>query len=394
MPHFSRPFTRTIALCSMLTLIQIVQPTQAQPSGSAREAPIPAVKLVSPTPTGGPVERNFQGRVVAKDTLELAFEVGGELVELSLTEGSRIARGTPVAALDLAPFERSVRRAELTLAQSERALARASQLAAGNATSQAAAQDAQTARDLAQVTLAEAQEALSNATLVSPFDTLVATRLVAPHTIIEPGVPIARLHDLSQTRVEIDIPERLVNSIPSLADVRFEAAKWQASGAFPAAPDFRDENQSLSLGNSSSAFARLPLELVGFETETGPVGQSYTATLKLPTETGEPALLPGSSITVSASVPAIADGTLLLPASALLSGNDRSASVMVFEPDSDAGGTVRRVPVLVSSRDGASFFVQGIAEGVEVVGVGAHRLQDGDRVRRWSGLFISEEEKL
>jgi multidrug efflux pump subunit AcrA (membrane-fusion protein) len=67
-------------------------------------------------------------------------------------------------------------------------------------------EDAETTRDLAEIALRAARAALADATLTAPFDALVAARLIPPQSIVEPGQPLIRLHDMSEVRVEIDLP--------------------------------------------------------------------------------------------------------------------------------------------------------------------------------------------
>lgn len=331
------------------------------PSGDP--APIPTVKLVSPTAWGGDRVRTFFGRVAARETTDLSFEVGGRLVELPIVEGQTLKEGALVAALDREPFERAVRRAELELERTERELDRATQLARANVAAEVRAEDALTARDLAEVALTDAKEALKDAALTAPFEALVAERLAPAFSNVTPGQPVARLHDMSEVRVEIDVPERLLQSVPDPGDIDFAA---RVPGL--------DEP--------------VPLTLREFEAQTGAVGQSFQVTLALP-DLGVATLIPGASLTVEATAHT-GDASLSLPPSAILAEADGSAHVFVYEPGEDGTGTLARRPVELASPTGTDFVVTGIEPGTEVVGAGVHLVSDGQQVRPFTGLRVGE----
>jgi RND family efflux transporter MFP subunit len=305
--------------------------------------------------------RRFYGEIAARETVDLAFEVGGRLDQLIPEEGARVAKGTALAALEEDPFQRALERAELNLAQAEREARRVRALTERAVNPEARAEDAETARDLAEVAMRDAQAALADATLTAPFDALVASRLTPAQSIVSPGQPILRLHDMSEIRVEIDFPERLFVVAGGLEAITFTAT----------APD----------GTA------LPLRLVAFQPDTSRVGQSYRVTLAFTSDPGA-AVLPGASVTVTAAVPSGATG-VSVPATALVAQNDRTAAVLMVEGAGDAP-TLRSVPVTVAAPTGTGFVVEGLPPGAEIVAAGAHRLTDGQTVRRFTDLRVTE----
>lgn len=348
---------------SFVTLIAALIYVLCATGAHAETASAPFVKTVIVGDDPAQTSRQFFGQVSARETVDISFEVGGYLELLDAVEGARIERGELLARLEQGPFERAVARARLALARSERDLERASSLAERNVASQVAAEDARTARDLAQVDLAEAQDELGDSAIVAPFDGLVARRLASPYTVIEPGQPILRLHDMSETHVKIDLPERLLRQIG-------------------------DPQRAVFTTPASGSETPVVLRLVEFATESNRIGQSYSVTLAFPPDCEVP-LLPGNTVTVTTSVAADAVG-IEVPASALLVGADRAASVLALRDGPEGAPVLNRVPVEVYSTDGASLRVNGLAPGTEIVVVGAHLLRDGMRVRRYSGLTFEE----
>lgn len=349
-----------LALFAAVALLSAPAPAAAQ--GAAGE-PLRPVKLTELTAGPDRVQRQFFGRVRARETVDLAFQVGGQIVEFPVAEGSKLDRGETVAALDPDQFERELRRAEVNLAKAERDLQRLQELS-GSAVSDVEIRDARTRRDLARIAVEEAREALDDATLEARFDALVARREVATFATVAAGEPVVRLHDMSELRVDIDVPEVLFRRASASDEVTFEAT-------FPGMERSFD------------------LALREFEAETAEVAQTFSLTLAF-TEEMPGWVLPGASVTVTASAPRPGGGdTILLPETALVFDAAGDPGVMVFEPSAEASGTgtVRRVPVGIEMRaDARVALTEGPPPGTPIVAAGASQLRDGQRVRRFTGI--------
>ncbi|ARU00132.1 efflux RND transporter periplasmic adaptor subunit [Yoonia vestfoldensis] len=331
------------------------------PSGDP--APIRAVKLITAGGDATQNERVFFGQVAALETVDLSFEVGGRLVMFEAEEGQFLEQGAQIAALNLAPFERAVERARLELAQADRDLTRAQTLVQSNAASATQAENAETARDLAAVSWREAADALDDARLAAPFRALVASRLTPNFANVTPGQPIVRLHDMSEVRVEIDVPERLFQSLADVDGISF----------FGTSPLFEGE---------------VPLAMREFNAETQNIGQSYRVTFALPPDQIPPAIIPGASMTVTARLSAGDAHATILPPSAVAIGTD-GARVMVYTPGDDGqSGTVDWRVVDVTSANGTQITVSGLDPAALVVGAGIQMLRAGDTVRPFTSLSV------
>lgn len=365
----------TISILVVVVLVSRLWGGEGDPDAraSAPEATPPAVRTLVIEPAVDTLVRQFFGRVRARETVDLAFEVGGTLRRLLPDEGTRVRQGELLAELRLDPFERAVARAELQLELATREADRARRLAETAAAPTSGAADAETARGLADVALADARAALEDASLRAPFDGLVSIRMAATHASVSPGEPVIRLHDLSEVRVEVEIPERL-----------FLVAGGLDAGGLGAGGVEAIRFEALARAPGSQG---VPLRLVAFQAETDRVGQSYRITLAFPPGAGT-RLVPGASITVRAGIPAGRGGTPV-PAEALVASNGREAQVLLVE---DRGGTlvVRLVPVTLGAPSGSGFVVEGIPPGAEIVAAGAHHLRDGQAVRRFARLVVED----
>ncbi|CTQ51258.1 efflux RND transporter periplasmic adaptor subunit [Jannaschia donghaensis] len=321
-----------------------------------------AVRLIAPLDASEANSRRFFGRIAARETVSLSFEVGGRLVDFPILEGSAVPKGSTLARLDQEPFVRAQERAVLALEQAERDAERAGTLAASNVTSEVRAQDARTARDLADVALRDAREAVVDAVLTAPFDGIVAARIAETFSNVEPGQPILRLHDMSQVRVEIEVPERVLLNVGDPEAISF-------SGTLP---------------NKVS----VDLKLVEFEAQTGRVGQSFRVALAIP-DAAASGLIPGSTMTVVAQLPQTDSGAIL-PQSAILAEAGGGFEVMVFRPGEGTTGTIERRAVRVFAPRGKAFEVEGLKPGERIVAAGGHLLRDGETVRIYDGLTVEE----
>ncbi len=328
----------------------------AAPMAQADE---PLVKLTQVNSGAAQVQRVFFGKAVARKTVDLAFQVSGQIVDLDLTEGAQLANGSVVAQMDLEPFELALEQAQVNAAQALRLVQRYEQLA-GSSVAETNLEDARTALQLADVAVRSAKRDLEHATLHAPFDAIVATRLVPNFSTVMAGTPVVRLHDMSELRIEIDVPETVFQRAGRDPDVTLEAK-------FPASDQL------------------YPLVIREFNAETADIGQTYSITLGMPLPK-EFVVLPGSSAQVTATLKT--DGhSIEVPKSAIVIGNDNQPHVMVFDPPGAAQGTVTRRPVEITPTDrGTVQIVSGLSDGEEIVVSGAGQLDDGAAVRRFAGF--------
>lgn len=334
----------------------------AQDSTEPQVAPaVPRlVKLQLVEANSSDVTRKFFGHVVARQTVDLAFQVGGQIVEFPVIEGQRVATGAQIAQLDLEPFELALDQARLQKEQADRTVTRLEKLS-GSTVSQVTLDDARTSADLAGIALRNAERSLRHAELDAPFDGLVAARNVAKFSTIGAGTPVVRLHDMSDLRIEIDVPEIIFQRAGANANV-------DLSARFPASD------------------ADYPLEVREFNAEASQVGQTFKLTLGMPPPPDQ-VILPGSSVTVTAVLHGANTGIIEIPSSAVLAANDGTQMVMVFTPKGADEGIVTATPVeLAASNAGAVQVLSGLEQGTEIVATGASLLKDGERVRRFTGF--------
>lgn len=352
----ARSLIAAAALGAMLAPASSSMAQDADPAPLLRPVKLMTVEAESAWPT-----RRFFGRVVARSTVDLSFQVSGEIKALDAEEGDLIAANETLAQLDLEPFELAFRSADLSLQQAEREFQRL-ETVGPSVTAQANIDDAETARDLAAVRRREAERDLEEATLVAPFDALIATRYVDAFTTVEAGSRVIRVHDMSELRVEIDVPETLFRIAQGAEDFNIYAT---------------------ILGEDK----KYPLVEREFNAETTDIGQSYVITLAFTDDLGD-RILPGATVTVVAE-PKVRLDALYLPSSAVIIAPDNALSVMLFEEGEGEGvGAVRRVDITADTSLGGSRIraASGLNIGDRIVAAGPGRLENGQKVRIFEGF--------
>ena len=316
------------------------------------------VKLLSTEEGNMQLERQFFGQVAAKQTVDLAFQVAGQIFEFPVVEGFIVPQGDLIARLDLEQFQLQLDQARLQLEQAERTVDRMYRLE--GTVSQVSIDDAETQSGLAAISVRNAEYALKHATLNAPFDALISSREVALFSTVNAGTPIVRLHDMSELHIEVDVPEIL-----------FQRAESDDALSITATFPGRDE-----------AF---PLRILEFDAEASNIGQTFRVTFALTPPEGFQ-IYPGSSATVRV-VADRGEAAIRLPATALVANASGNLGVMLFSPTGADQGTVKWTAVEVQATQFGDFQVtSGFDGGQEVVLTGGSALKDGQSVRRFTGF--------
>ncbi|WP_264214608.1 efflux RND transporter periplasmic adaptor subunit [Leisingera thetidis] len=330
----------------------------ALPLAAAAGEVLKPVKLLQTSSQTLLLKRQFFGQVAAKQTVDLAFQVGGQILKFPVTEGGTVAKGGLIAELDLERFELQLEQARLRKAQADRTVVRLEKLS--GTVSQVSIDDAETEAGLARVALRDAEYELEHATLAAPFEALVSSREVEQFTTVSAGTPIVRLHDMSELHIEVDVPE-----------VLFQQA---------------DRSDALTIAAIFPGLdTEYPMEVLEFDAEASSVGQTYRVTFRL-SPPRDRQILPGASATVNVSVDT-GDAAIRVPGTALAASPDGRTGVMVFAPAGADEGTVTWTEVKAEATQNGDFRIAGgLSGGEEIVLTGGAALKDGQQVRRFTGF--------
>lgn len=161
------------------------------------------------------------GELVARNQALVAAEVGGRITEILRDEGSAVAKGEVVLRID--PERRTLEadearaqlaEAQASLAEAEREVQRIRALHGRGVASQARLEQTETElrlarsrRDGARARLGVAEHAVEDASVVAPFDGVVAVRQVSTGEFVQPGKGLFRLVAMDPIDAEFRLPE-------------------------------------------------------------------------------------------------------------------------------------------------------------------------------------------
>jgi membrane fusion protein, multidrug efflux system len=305
---------------------------------------------------------SFTGQIRAKDQVNLAFRVGGRMVERHASLGQTIAPGDVVARLDSQDEQNALRSAEATLVSAQAALTQATltfgrqqELLKNGWTPRAKFDDAQEALrtaqaqvDSTQAQLRIAQDRLGYTVLRADGPGAVTATGADAGEVVQAGQMIVRVAGTAKLDAVFDIPEQLIRTGP------------------------RDPVVVVALGDDPQVRA------TGYVREVAPQADSATRTFQVKVGINNPpdGMKLGATVTGRVKLPA-PEG-VAVPASALTEGNGRPA-VWVVDRGTD---TVSLRTVDVARYDPAAVIIaHGLEKGDVVVTAGVQMLRPGQKVR-------------
>jgi RND family efflux transporter MFP subunit len=334
---------------------------EATPADPRLQMPLVRIGVVQPS---APTARVFTGIVAARVQSDLGFRVPGKVLERLVDSGQSVKRGQPLMRIDANDLKLTARaQQEAVLA----AMARARQAsddelryrdlvsvgavsASAYAGFKAAADSAKAQLNAAQAQADVAKNATGYSTLLADADGVVVDTLAEPGQVIGAGQVVVRVAHSGQREAVIQLPETLRPALGSSGTVELYGQHQTAGSA-------RLRQLSDSADRQTRTFeARYVLE-----------GALSNATL-------------GSTISVVIADTEVADAKeLQVPMGALYdAGKGPGVWVVGGEPEH----VVWRPIKVRSLNNEAGVRVTGdLQVGDRVVALGAHLLNEGDKVR-------------
>ncbi len=160
------------------------------------------------------VEITATGNLAMPDSVNLSFGASGKVQEVLVEMGDEVKKGQVLARLDTSTLEQSLIQAQINLKQAQYSLEKAKEpttTASGDRILSAPdpldIEIKELQLELAKMKLQEAQRQLEEATIVAPFDGLVAEVNIAPGDRVSEGTAAIRLLDPSKLEVDVVVSE-------------------------------------------------------------------------------------------------------------------------------------------------------------------------------------------
>ncbi|MEE8131129.1 MAG: efflux RND transporter periplasmic adaptor subunit [Vicinamibacterales bacterium] len=301
----------------------------------------------------------YPGRIAATRQVEIAFEVGGLITELPVTQGELVQRGQLLARLDPRDFAAALdaQRAEVNVALAD--YRRYQDLYAADAASLQELEVSRRRFEVADAQIRTVEKAVEDTELLAPFSGRVARTLVDAFQGVGARQPILVLQDVTETLdVIVNVPEN---------DVTFRAGET--------ARDVREI--PVEVGLTSYPSRRIPVRPKEIATEADPITRTFEITFSfdLPDDL---TVLPGMTATIYAAVDRSV-GQFSIPASALASDERGDPFVWIVDR---AGMTVSPRSVTIGELSGDEVEIVDGLQGTETVVISAaQNLRDGMAVR-------------
>lgn len=323
---------------------------RTEPDTPAIVLPVEVTRAVAES---GTRTRSFAGTVEALRTVDLAFQISGQLLEFAVIAGDRVSAGELIGALDDADFRLALDRARAshTLARTE--LDRTAALSERGVSADARLESVRAQFAQAEVALREAERRLTQTEIHAPFDAVVARTFVEAYSNVTPAQPVVRLQDMSELLIRISLPEDLA------AAARVQPDLFSVTATFPAAPGYRGE-----------------LEPRSFAAEANPTTRTFDIEFRVVGD-ADPRILPGMTANVEVGERGTGDEAqaVTVPVSAVDTTSRADPTVWIYD---DAEGTVsRRAVRLGLPRENRIVVLEGLEPGEAVVSGGWWRLRDG-----------------
>ncbi len=345
---------------SKSTLLALVIFVVFMTGGCGREqAPEPreVVRPVKMLRLGADAGRDvtYTARVEAVNQVDIAFRVGGPLIEFPVLEGQFIRRGQLLARIDPRDFQIRLNAARADYERARADYRRFSSLYEKEAISEAQLDQARALRDVSQAAVEDAEAALGDTRLEAPFGGRIGETFVENFENVQAKEPILSLIDVSSVDVIVDAPESVLARLSGPERAQFSAR-------FDTAPSRR--------------FDLRPKEIA---TQADPRTQTYRVTFTMRQPEGIN-VLPGMTAQVVRHGSVSDDIRLVVPAVAVFADSAGNPQVWIVD---EGAMTVARRPVRTGELSGSDAIelVDGVEPGETIAVSGATQLRDGMKVR-------------
>lgn len=322
------------------------------------EARVRPAKLLKLTEASTERQNSLPAVVRSVRTTDLAFQVGGQIVEWNAIDGSEFRQGDVIARLDARSFQAAVTQAEAQYRNAESEYQRALRLIEEDAISRSVVESRDAQRQIAKASLDTAKKNLSDTILTAPFGGFVGRTNVEQFQNVAPQQPVLVLQSQAVEAI-VNVPASFVLNSNRIryfdTFVELDAAPGRQFAA-----TFRE-----ATGQADSS------------TQTFEGHFTFTPPSDLVVLTGMTATL--SFVTEELDTPDDEQGVSVPLASIMADGDSRYVWVVTGNERA-----IERRDVTIAETVGDTMLVtDGLAAGETIVAAGGAFLQMGDRVRPW-----------
>jgi membrane fusion protein, multidrug efflux system len=293
------------------------------------------------------------GTTRAREAIEITPRISSVITAIRFREGELVEAGAMLVELDNAEERAALAEAEATVIDSRAQFRRARELLESRTVSESQVQQLEATMNADEARLRAAQARVEQTLVRAPFAGRVGLRQVSPGSLVNPGMVITTLDDLSSVRLDFTVPESFLGVLEPGLPIRARSAAYEGR-AF--------EGQVTTI-----------------DTRVDPITRAVTIRADLPNDEG--LLKPGMFLTVRLAGQSRA--RVVVPEAALVPEGDRQNVFLVRD------GRAWRTDVTVGRRlRGEVEILEGLRPGDKVVVEGTQKVAHGGRVTDTDAVAI------
>ncbi|MFU8812741.1 MAG: efflux RND transporter periplasmic adaptor subunit [Balneolaceae bacterium] len=289
------------------------------------------------------------GTVEALDDAVISSEVSGRILMIR-DRGDRVAVGEPIARIDDRVIQAQFEAAKTALELAQDNFERLESLYADSIISTQDYNSARAQRDQARAQFNQAEKQLEDATISAPFTGLIEERFIREGELINPGMPVVRLVNISRVRILSGVPERFAGSIREGSNVVIE---------------FRSLSETIRESSISYAGSVLDPETRTFAIEVE---------LQNPGQRIKPEMV--ADLTIDRNR---IENAIILPRTSII--RNEGGTMVFIASQRNGRKEAELIPVVTGEASGSLIrIVDGLSQGDEVVVSGMRNLNQGDEL--------------
>jgi membrane fusion protein (multidrug efflux system) len=286
------------------------------------------------------------GTTKANESVIITADTTEKITGIHFEEGQDVKKDDLLVTLDKEEEEALLKAAKAELAQAQAAYNRAKDLQSTNALSKATLQERLAALQQSKSAVDSIQSLINELEVTAPFDGVLGLREVSLGALVQPGDTITTIDDLSQIKVDFEVPSVFLASLkPGL----------EVIGKVDAYPNKKFKGMVKTIN-----------------TQIDPVTRTVRIRATLPNE--DKILKPGLLMTITLETNA--RNALMIPEEALIKRNEKNF-VYVAKKENGKTTAVETEITLGMREPGMIEVLSGLSEGDHVINHGTVKVRNG-----------------
>lgn len=311
---------------------------------------------------------SFPALVKASNETELAFRVGGELIEVNVVAGTTVNKGDVIAKIDPTDYKINVQTAKAEYNLAEKTFNRFKRMLSLELTSQAQFDETEAQMILAKVKLENAENNLNYTILRAPYDGKVSNINIQNHESIRANTTAFVFHNEDGVDISFQLPEAILSRVAP------GSKAYQPSVIFTSSQEMKGKE-------FKATFKEV-------DNQPDPRTRAYTVILHLEKPDGI-YLAPGMTASVKVELDQVISNIekySLIPIEAVFSPADTDPENKQFAVWKVNLNTMRVSQQLITVSGLTSKGMQvtsGLKTGDVIISAGVHSIIDDTKVRAW-----------